>query len=137
MTSRRSRATAALAAAGIAVAIMGASPARADSHSDGGIPFQVPATVNNPCAVFNAPTATPTITRITYGEQVNLLVDGTVKARIETERGVQRLKFEVDARGTGTGATSGLVAMVTRSPATRSDRSLETMAGTASKSDAP
>ena len=108
MTSRRSRATAALAAVGIAVAIMGASPAHADSHSEGGTPFQVPVNVNNPCAVFNAPTANPAVTRITYGEPVNLLVDGTVKARIETERGVSRLKFEVDARGTGTGATSGI-----------------------------
>jgi len=108
MTIQRSRAVAALAACGMAVALMGANPVHADPDPEGGTAFHVPATISNPCAVFNAATSDLAVTRITYGEPVNLLIDGTVKARLETEHGTQRLKFEVKARGTGTGATSGI-----------------------------
>jgi len=105
---RRTRVFATLASCGIALALLGTSAASADEREDGGTPFNVTPTISNPCAVFNATTTNSAVTRVTYGEPVALVVDGTVKARTETEHGVSRLKFEVDAHGVGTGATSGI-----------------------------
>jgi len=72
-------------------------------------PFQTQLPLSDPCAVFNAPTSDPTITRIVYGEPINFDVKGTNQAIFVTgSDGQVNLKFEVITHGDGVGQNSGI-----------------------------
>lgn len=67
------------------------------------------ATLQDPCAVFNAPVTGTTLTQIVYGEPVNFTIDGNTVAVITTSTtGAANLKFMINAHGDGIGANSGI-----------------------------
>jgi len=72
-------------------------------------PFDSQLTLSDPCAVFNAPTTDPNITRITYGEDVAFDVKGHSQAVIDVDsNGRVNLKFQISSHGDGVGDTSGI-----------------------------
>jgi hypothetical protein len=72
-------------------------------------PFDSQLTLSDPCAVFNAPTIDPNITRITYGEDIDFNLSGQSQAIIDVDGlGKVHLKFQVTTHGDGIGQTSGI-----------------------------
>lgn len=72
-------------------------------------PFEGQLTLSDPCAVFNAPTLDPNITRITYGEDIDFNLTGHSQAIIDVDYlGKVHLKFQVTTQGDGIGKTSGI-----------------------------
>jgi hypothetical protein len=71
-------------------------------------PFESQLTLSDPCAVFNAPTV-DSITRITYGENIDFNLTGQSQAIIDVDSlGKVHLKFQVTTHGDGVGQTSGI-----------------------------
>jgi hypothetical protein len=72
-------------------------------------PFESQVTLSDPCAVFNAATTDPNITRITYGEDIDFNLSGQSQAIIDVDSlGKVHLKFQVTTHGDGIGQTSGI-----------------------------
>ena len=72
-------------------------------------PFDSQLTLSDPCAIFNAPTTDPNITRITYGEDIDFNLTGQSQAIIDVDSlGKVHLKFQVTTHGDGIGQTSGI-----------------------------
>jgi len=91
---------------GLSIGLLGLSSAFADTTT---FPFEQELTLSDPCAVFNQPTDDPAITRITYGENIDFDLKGTVQAIIEPNgSGGFNLKFMINNHGAGIGQTSGI-----------------------------
>ena len=72
-------------------------------------PFDSQVTLSDPCAVFNAPTTDPNITRIKYGEDIDFNLTGQSQAIIDVDSlGKVHLKFQVTTHGNGVGQSSGI-----------------------------
>jgi hypothetical protein len=73
------------------------------------LPMDGSIVLSDPCAVFNEPTADPSITRITYGEDIAFDLRSHGEPIIEVDEGGRvHLGFQVTANGAGIGQRSGI-----------------------------